>query len=364
MSKKPIIALVVFALVIVFIGWYFSDIFTYFVISMVLATILKPIVNFISKKLLVPKALSILLAKGFLIAIVVLLASTFTPLISEQIELIGSIDVDRVINFVQVPMMSVHDWMLEMNIIPEDSGGFEDTLKTYLVDFAGTINIKGLFNTLFSLTGSLFVSILAISFITFFLTYNPGMVKNQLLKLIPNQYFEISVAALNKIEYLLGRYFRGVLIQMVSIFSISSIGLTIVGVEYAITIALFAALVNIIPYIGPLFGALFGMIIGLTTSNVEFGSSEFYFQLIEISSVFGVVQIIDNVALQPIIFSKSLKAHPLEIFVIIFAGANIGGPVGMVLAIPIYTIVKVSITELLRGYKQYRIFNKTSSSAT
>jgi predicted PurR-regulated permease PerM len=59
---------------------------------------------------------------------------------------------------------------------------------------------------------------------------------------------------------------------------------------------------------------------------------------------------------QPIIFSKSVKAHPLEIFVIIFAGANIGGIAGMVCAIPFYTIIKVAIVELGFGYSQYHIF--------
>jgi len=60
--------------------------------------------------------------------------------------------------------------------------------------------------------------------------------------------------------------------------------------------------------------------------------------------------------LQPLIFSKSVKAHPVEIFIIIFAGASLGGILGMILAIPTYTVLRVSIMELLSGYKQYNVF--------
>jgi predicted PurR-regulated permease PerM len=68
------------------------------------------------------------------------------------------------------------------------------------------------------------------------------------------------------------------------------------------------------------------------------------------------VQITDNIVLQPLIFSKSVKAHPLEIFVIIFAGASLAGVLGMIAAIPVYTIIRVVLIELYQGYKQYKIF--------
>jgi predicted PurR-regulated permease PerM len=79
--------------------------------------------------------------------------------------------------------------------------------------------------------------------------------------------------------------------------------------------------------------------------------------LLKIVSVFGVVQLTDNIIIQPLIFSKSVKAHPLEIFLIVFVGASLtGGPVGMILAIPAYTLVKVSFSEFYNGYKKYQVF--------
>ena len=102
---------------------------------------------------------------------------------------------------------------------------------------------------------------------------------------------------------------------------------------------------------------MFGITVGLsTTPIIATQVSAYMFFVIKILAVFGTVQITDNMLIQPIIFSKSVKAHPLEIFVIIFAGAKLGGVTGMICAIPVYTIIKVAIVELGFGYSQYHIF--------
>ena len=174
--------------------------------------------------------------------------------------------------------------------------------------------------------------------------------------MIPNKYFEVSIAALNKIEKLLTNYLLGLSIQVFVIFSLASIGLTLMGVRYSLTIALFAALANLIPYAGPLLGSVFGIIVGLSTSSDLVTTNDYVFLIVKIVSVFSIIQLTDNIVLQPVIFSKSVKVHPLEIFVIIFAGASLAGIPGMIAAIPTYTIIRVSVVELRRGYKQYSIF--------
>jgi len=126
-------------------------------------------------------------------------------------------------------------------------------------------------------------------------------------------------------------------------------------VEYALTIALFAAVANLIPYAGPVLGAVFGIIVGISSGTFN-TDTELNYLMFKILSVFAVVQITDNILIQPLIFSKSVKAHPLEIFVVIFVGAKIGGVLGMIFAIPVYTIFRVSFIEFFKGYKSYRIF--------
>jgi predicted PurR-regulated permease PerM len=202
---------------------------------------------------------------------------------------------------------------------------------------------------------------MAVGFITFFLLLENGLLRRNLLNLIPNAYFELSVATFTKVEKLLSNYLFGLLIQMLFIFSLASLGLTLAGVEYALTIALFAAVANLIPYAGPILGSLFGIIVGISTVTFS-NDAEYTYFLFKILSVFALVQLTDNVVLQPMIFSKTVKAHPLEIFVIIFVGAKIAGILGMIFAIPVYTIFRVSVLEFFRGYKSYRIFKIKSTN--
>ena len=219
------------------------------------------------------------------------------------------------------------------------------------------INVSDIFNSLIKYTGNFFVGLLAVSFITFFLMVDFSLFRQKILSIIPNKYFEVSISAVTKIEHLLSRYLTGLVLQMIGIFSLASIGLSIIGVKYAITIAIFAAVANLIPYLGPLLGASFGIVVTVMQSGLAIQSfNDLLILLLKIGGVFVIVQITDNILFQPLIFSKSVKAHPMEIFVIIFAAATLAGVVGMILAIPVYTILRVSVNELYSGYKQYRIF--------
>jgi predicted PurR-regulated permease PerM len=179
--------------------------------------------------------------------------------------------------------------------------------------------------------------------------------EKRLLMTLPNKYFEVVITAFSKIEKLLSNYLIGLLVQMTAIFTLATIGLSIIGIKYAASIALFAAVANVIPYLGPILGAIFGIIVSISTANIG-GPNEVLFLIFKIVVVFAIVQLNDNLVFQPLIFSKSVKAHPLEIFIIIFVGATLGGIIGMIAAIPVYTIVRVSVAEFSQGFKQYQIF--------
>jgi predicted PurR-regulated permease PerM len=178
--------------------------------------------------------------------------------------------------------------------------------------------------------------------------------------LIPNKYFEVTINAMYKIEKLMSNYLLALLLQMLSTFTRTSFALIIVGVDYAITIGLFAALINIVPFIGPITSAVFGWFVAISTTELDISNGEiFLFLSIKIMLAFGITHIIDAFIIQPIIFSKSVKAHPLEILVMIFAGSTIAGALGMVLAVPVYTICKVAFVEMKKGYQTYKVFTIT-----
>ena len=360
MARRLIIYATILAIILVFLGWYFANIFLYLVVSIVLATILRPLTNSLTRLYFLgihlPRFIAIIASFLVVVGFVAMFIVLFIPLISEQVTVLSSINYDSVLRTVVGPLSGLEKYLIENNLTQEGEGFIMESLRENFLEILGRINFSAILNNLISITGNFFVGMLATAFITFFLLFENGILRKQIISVIPNQYFELFIAALFKIEKLLSNYLLGLLFQMFSIFSVAAIGLSIFGINYALTIAIFAAFANLIPYLGPMLGATFGIIVGLSTGGDAFMSNASILIVVEILAVFGIVQTTDNILLQPLIFSKSVKAHPLEIFVIIFAGANIAGIPGMIAAIPAYTILRVSVIEILGGIREYQIF--------
>jgi len=357
--QRFFIYLILFIAIFLLFGWYFSNITLYLVISLILAALLRPMTNQLNDFHLlgqhIPRWMAILVSYSSIVLLMVLLSFLFLPLINNQIIILSDLDLNTIYQEVRNPVSKIENFLIRYQLIESQPGYLFEELRSQLLETIKGIDFGAFISNVLNITSSLFIGLMAVLFITFFFLLENGLLRRNLLNLIPNPYFELSVATFTKVEKLLSNYLSGLLLQMLAIFSIASFGLTIVGVDYALTIGLFAAVANLIPYAGPILGASFGIIVGISTGDYT-QNHELNFLLLKIISVFGVVQMADNVFLQPMIFSKSVKAHPLEIFVVIFAGAKIAGVTGMIFAIPVYTIFRVSILEFYQGYKSYRIF--------
>lgn len=358
--NRTLIAIGAFVLLLGVAIWYFSNIFIYLTVSIVLATVLRPMTNQISRfELLggkVPRYIAILGSYSVLIAVISLFAILFIPLILAQMEVLSTIDFSVIFDSLVKPVRWVEDFLILNKLTDRPAGFMVESMRAGVVDFIHSLNFTEILNHLISFTGNFFIGLLAVVFITFFLLYENGIIRRQIISVVPNQYFEVFISALYKIERLLSNFLLGIFFQMASIFSLAAIGLSIVGVNYALTIAVFAAIANLIPYLGPLLGGIFGIAVTLSTSGDFSLSNDTLWLVIKVFSVFAVVQATDNLVLQPLIFSKSVKAHPLEIFVIIFVAATIAGIPGMIVAIPVYTVIRVSSSEIYAGFKKYRVF--------
>lgn len=356
-----------------FLGWYFSDIVFYFFMALVLSSILRTPTNYISQTQILqfktPRVIAILISFGFLLGIITLFVLLFIPVIVEQVGIISDLDYTNLINTLSEPFQNFEAFLEEKKLINPQELGIEsinlegqqrnpliDQFQKYTSQSLKSLALSSILNNILSFTGNFFIALLAVLFIAFFLLYEKGMLRKLIIQLIPNRYFEVTIGVVYKVERLLANYLLALLIQMVFIFAIAATGLLIINVKYAITIALFAALANLIPYLGPGLGAAFGLVVSFSTSFNLLNGMDYIFFSLKILFVFLVVQLMDNLILQPVIFSKSIKAHPLEIFIAIFAGAAIAGALGMVLAIPVYTLLRVSYIELRRGYKEYHVF--------
>lgn len=368
------------------LAYLFSDILTYLIISFAIAAVLRTPTNYISQiqifGLRLPRVFAILVSYSLLFGFISLFVLLFAPLVSDQIDVIKDINNENAIDKMLSPIREIETYFQDKGIIdkpdqgivnegsspqgapinnngvgsrPKDSQ-FIQSIKDYInnLEWLDAANFSSTLKNFLSFTGNFFITLIAVLFITFFILYEKGAIRKYFLSLVPNRYFEVTIVAVTKIERSLSNYLLGILLQMISIFSLASFGLILVGIDYAVTIAVFAAVMNIIPFLGPVLGALFGIVVGIGIPT----SQDSLITVASIVSVFVIVQLTDNLFLQPMIFSRSVKAHPLEIFLIVFVGATLAGAVGMILAIPTYTIVKISVTEFLMGYKQYRVFRQ------
>lgn len=344
-------------------GWLsvqLQDIIAYIVISMIISSILQTPTNYISNLhafgYKFPRALAVFCSFIILFGIIGLFVFLFYPLIKSQIEVLTQKNTQELIMVVEGPLYSLENLIREYISQDAEEGFLIKQLTEKVSTMAQSDKIRTFVNGLIALTGNFFVGTMATLFITFFFLYEPSLLRRQLIVLIPNKYFEVSISAIIKTEKLLSSYLLGLFLQMLSIFSIATIGLKIANVEYAITIAVFAAVANLIPYLGPFIGGSFAVLVGILTDPSLTELSDYIFLTAKVLSVFGVVQLVDNIAVQPIIFSRSVKMHPLAIFLAVFVGSALGGVIGMIFAIPTLTVLKVGSEEFWYGYKKYQIF--------
>ncbi|MFY7788589.1 MAG: AI-2E family transporter, partial [Thermoflexibacteraceae bacterium] len=352
--NKTTLNAVIIALLVGCLVWLFSNIVTYFICAFILTAILKVPTNSISQLhilgMRLPRIVGVAMSFGLLLSIFSLFGLLFVPLFTAQLKILASNDFIELMNKIDKPMVALEKWLIEGSFVKKPEGFLVDTLNTKVTEALENLQFSVLINNVLNTAPSIIIGAFMILLFTLFMLLEKGMFRNLLVNQIPNKYFEVSINTLYKIEKLMSNYLLGLLLQMLSIFTTTSFGLIIAGVEYAITIGLFAALVNVVPFIGPITSTTFGLFVAVSTTSLDISNPEVLSLLvIKVCTVFGVVQFIDAFIMQPIIFSKSVKAHPLEIFVAIMAGANLAGSLGMVVAVPVYTILKVTFIELRKG---------------
>jgi predicted PurR-regulated permease PerM len=323
----------------------FSTLVLFFVLSLAFSYILTPIVNRLEAKGMA-RVWSVTLVVTLLIGGLIWAATSLVPLVGEQ--LVGfatafNLDTIRLIvrqiNDAYLPSLPfIGAVSIERYVI--------DLLEEYFVsgDVSSTISgLVGLFTNLFT-------AVLIIPVATFFLLKDGFLLRRNLLRIVPNKYFETSLVILDKIESRLIIYFSSVLLQSSIVGLLSFIFLSIVGLENALLVAIIIGLANSIPYFGP----LIGYVLAIVVSIYETGSVD-----LVPHSLFAIlgVQIIDNVLLQPLIFSKSADLHPIYILFVVLIGAELAGVLGMLLAIPVVTVVRITVTEIRWSLQNYHVFN-------
>ena len=356
-KNKYILIAVIIAFVAIFV-YSFGSVIAYVLISAVISLIGQPILRLLDKikfgKYSIPHAIqafiTLLLLIGFFVAIIAI----FIPILSFEIETLSKVDYQTFYNSFKDPIAQIENTLVKYNLISHTES-IDAIIYSKLKSIVSFSKFSDIFNSFIDFAGGLIVAIFAISFITFFFLKDEKLFMRGVMLITPIKYqLEIKHILLST-KRLLMRYFIGLCLDLLSVITLISIGMTVLGIQNAIIIGFFAGIMNIIPYIGPIIGGCIGIMLGLSGNlNVDF-YSQMMPEIYKMIGVFVAVNIIDAVILQPYIYSNSVKAHPLEIFLVILMAGTIAGVPGMILAIPSYTVLRIIAKEF---FNQWRIVKK------
>jgi predicted PurR-regulated permease PerM len=355
MFQNKNIRLILGIIGVLFLGyvlWNVRTIIYYFFAAAIIAFIARPLMRLLGrikiKGWIIPNWLKSAIVLVVFGTIITSLFSMVIPTVIEQAHIISKIDTNNIVERIQPQIQSVTSWMDKANIDQAE-------LQTILQDEVSSIFSMGdvgkyVTGFLSGITGSL-VALFSILFISFFLLKDGSIVDNVVTSIAPDKYLEKIRTIFNETKDLLTRYFVGVVIQISIVMIVITVGLTILGVKNALLIGVIAGIFNIIPYIGPLLGGLVGITLAATgqiEAHPDLSMTSF---IISAMIPFAVAQALDNFLLQPLIFSKSVKAHPLEIFLVILAAGSLAGVLGMIVAVPAYSFIRIVAKEFFNGYK-------------
>lgn len=352
-SKYFIVALI--AAVILLTAYYLKSIVIYIAIAVVISLIGQPLVRLYAKirikNFKLPDAVNVLLALATMIFVIGLLISMFVPLVVEEARIISQINPNEVINSFKEPLRNLEYDLQRFQINYGNGESLQKYLATQLTSLLSFKDVSSAATQLADFTGGLLGGTFSVLFIAFFFMKDEHMIYRIILLLTPPKYIDNVKEIMRDTKRLLTRYFIGILLDMLFVATLTAIGLSSFGVKNALLIGMFAGLMNIIPYIGPLIGLLFGLLIGVT-ANLEM---DFYAQLLpllgKIGLTFLIVQVIDAMFFQPMVIANIVKAHPLEIFIVILTAGTLAGIGGMVIAVPVYTILRIVAKEFLSNFK-------------
>ncbi len=344
----------------VYLLWYFRAIVFFIVLSAILSLVARPIFYFFRgkthKKIKLSKSLSALATVLSIWSIIILIMSFTVPFIIEEIQFLSKVDFYLILDKFDDATKSFLLPLKETYI--GDSG--LPMIKTQINEFFGSIfnfsKIQDVLSSFIDFLGSTFIALFSVSFITFFLLKEEDLLLESIKLVVPETYYVGVDHMLWSINRLLRRYFTGIIIQISLISTLIIIGLMVIGLEFrhALIIGLFSGFINIIPYLGPIIGASFGLIVSMVVYLQTDTPPPLMIFFGAIIILYIIVQLLDNILFQPMIFSTSVKAHPLEIFLVIIMAGYIAGMPGMFLAIPIFTIIRVIAKEFFSKYNLVR----------
>ena len=328
-----------------------QSVIIYIIIAGILSLIARPIIIFLRRKLKFPNTIAVVFTMVLMLGLLTGLIVMFIPLIAEQGQSLSLLEVDKLQENVQQIFNQTTTYF--------SSKGIDVLGELKNVDFVSQFKeIPNFLNSVLGAVGTLSVGLFSVLFISFFFMKDNQLLKKGVMTVIPNGTEGRFSKSLETINDLLSRYFIGLLTQITILFVLYTIILLVFYIDNAVVIAFLCALLNLIPYVGPMIGAVIMFVLSMISNiGLDF-QTEILSTSLWIMFWYLIAQLVDNFASQPLIFSKTTKSHPLEIFLIIIIGGLLFGIVGMITAVPMYTALKVILKEFLSDNKIVKSLTK------
>jgi len=316
-----------------------SNLIILLIASILLAYILEPPVAYLERKN-IPRTVSILIIYAVIAFLLILGINYVFPIITNEISSLTQ----------KIENQQLETVMTDIQIFLKANFPFIDFEKLDIFEkfqeFLGNA-LTTFLNFLVSFI-SVFTTMIVLPVTTFLFLKDSRNIIHNFISIIPNRYFEFTLDLIHKINLQIGAYIRGVLTDALIIGILSIIGLAIINAKYFVIVGAIAGLCNIIPYFGPVAGAIPAIVISI----MESGS---FSKVPSIILVFVIVQLIDNVIVQPVVYGRRVNIHPLTVIFAILAGGKLWGIFGMLISIPFVATFKESIKQIIWGVKHYRL---------
>jgi len=347
------------------ICWYFRSVLIYILIAVVVSLIGKPIMKQLQKVNIKGKRLpDWFLAAFTLLTILIIFISIITmvvPIVSGIIKGISLTSIEESVRYIAEPLANFNETLRQTFPVLGGEFRIEVALIQELQAMLNPSIFSSVIGSAASVITSFGISLFSVTFISFFFIKDDDTFTKIVTALVPDKHENETAKAIADIGHLLSRYFSGVMVEVLGVALINFLGLLLIarlGFNAAISIAFLTGLLNVIPYVGPLLGGVIGTILGIIikySSSVAIGLDVSFVAFMAILiAIFCFTQLVDNFLYQPLIYSTSIKAKPLEIFIVLLIAGHLGGPLAMLVAIPCYTVIRVIAFRFFRHFKAIR----------
>ena len=346
--------LIVIALII-YLGWYFSHITIFIIIALIISLLANPLKLLLTKihigKSYISNGWASALALLLIIACIVGLVAAVAPTIDKQLNTLSHVNVNTLQHSYKEQLAQVDAFLHQYDIINQN-----ECLETIIID--------GVVSNIKKIIGILFLGIFSVLFIAFYILKDIPKLQNAIINMMPDKHQNETYHILSRSKKLLSNYFIGLAVEIVLVAMVEFALLSILKIENALLIAVLGGVLVIIPYIGSIVACVLGCIFAIMTAYIANPDIMIMEILLKVIGTFAFCRILDNFFLQPYIASKSVKAHPLEIFLVVLVSGHIAGIPGMMLGIPAYTILRIVCQEFFGNINFVKTLTRSLSDDT